>query len=146
MPVCPLTHDYSMQKEFIRSIDSLGEIYDFTENCFEANPVSEQARYAVHFAIEELFTNMVKYNPGNMNCILLDVSADVETVTVTITDYDVDKFDVSKGRHVDTESPVAERPVGGLGLHLIRHMVDTLDYRYADRESRISFTKGSAGA
>lgn len=146
MPACLLLHDYPMQKEFVRSIDSLKEIYDFTETCFGMDQVSDQSRYAVHFAIEELFTNMVKYNAGNMNCILLDVSTDAGTVTVTITDYDVDKFDVSKKRRVDTESPVAERPVGGLGLHLIRHMVDTLDYRYADRESRITFTKGSAGA
>ena len=131
-----------MQREFVRSYDSLSEIHDFTEKFFAANSIAESVQYAVHFAIEELFTNMVKYNPGNMNCILLDVGADAEAVKVTLTDYDVDAFDVTKKRDVNTETPLEERQVGGLGLHLIKRMVDTIDYHYADRQSRITFTKG----
>jgi anti-sigma regulatory factor (Ser/Thr protein kinase) len=132
-----------MEKEFVRNFDSLKKIYDFTEDFFNTNEVAESVRYPVHFALEELFTNMVKYNPGNMNTIVVDLDADPDKVRVTITDYDVDKFDVSKKREVDTESPVEDRPVGGLGLHLIRHMVDSLDYHYEDRQSRITFTKGT---
>ena len=132
-----------MEKEFVRNFDSLKKIYEFTEDFFNTNEVAESVRYPVHFALEELFTNMVKYNPGNMNTIVVDLDADPDKVRVTITDYDVDKFDVSKKREVDTESPVEDRPVGGLGLHLIRHMVDSLDYHYEDRQSRITFTKGT---
>lgn len=131
-----------MHREFDRNYDSLKKIYDFTEEFFESNSVAESVRYPVHFAIEELFTNMVKYNPGNMNCILLDVDGSDDGVTVTITDYDVDAFDVTKKREVDTESPLEDRPVGGLGLHLIRRMVDSLNYHYEDRQSRVTFTKG----
>ena len=132
-----------MDQEFVRSFDSLKKIYDFTEDFFNSNDVAESVRYPVHFALEELFTNMVKYNPGNMNTIVVDLDAEPDKVRVTIIDYDVDKFDVSKKREVDTESAVEDRPVGGLGLHLIRHMVDTLDYHYEDRQSRITFTKGT---
>ena len=131
-----------MQKKFVRSYDSLKEIFDFTEAFFESKSIAEPARYPVHFAMEELFTNMVKYNPGNQNDILLDVAADDKNVTVTITDYDVDAFDVTEKRAVDTDSTLQDRPVSGLGLHLIRHMVDTLDYHYGERQSRITFTKG----
>ncbi len=133
-----------MHKKFARSYDSLAEIFAFTEAFFEAEEVADAIRYAVHFAVEELFTNMVKYNPGNDNEILLDVDHKDEAIRVTLTDYDVDAFDVTKKRKVDTESTVEKRPVGGLGLHLIRHMVDTLDYHYANRQSRITFTKGMA--
>lgn len=132
-----------MNREFVRSTDSLAPIYDFVEAFFDASGIGESARYAVHFAIEELFTNMVKYNPGNTNKILLDVAANDSEVTVTITDTDVEPFDVTKKRDVDTESPVEDRPVGGLGLLLIRHMVDSLSYHYAGRKSRITFTKGT---
>lgn len=131
-----------MHKKFVRSYDSLKAIYDFTEAFFEAEHVAESTRYPVHFAMEELFTNMVKYNPENHQDILLDVEKGESDVTVTITDFDVEAFDVTAKRRVDTESPLADRPVGGLGLHLIRHMVDTLNYHYADRQSRITFTKG----
>ena len=129
--------------ELTRNFDSLKVAYEFIEDFFESNEIAESVRYPVHFAFEELFTNMVKYNPGNMNTILLDIGAGEDVVTVTITDYDVDDFDVTEERDVDTESPVEERPVGGLGLHLIRHMVDTLDYHYEDRQSTITFTKGT---
>ena len=129
--------------ELTRNFDSLKVAYEFIEDFFETNGIAESVRYPVHFAVEELFTNMVKYNPGNMNTVLLDIGAVDSNVTVTITDYDVDDFDVTKEREVDTESPVEDRPVGGLGLHLIRHMVDTIDYHYENRQSKITFTKGT---
>jgi anti-sigma regulatory factor (Ser/Thr protein kinase) len=131
-----------MQKTFARSYDSLKEIYDFTEALLDSAEVAQSVRYPVHFAMEELFTNMVKYNPENTQDISLDVATDSSSVTVTMIDHDVDAFDVSRERPVDTESPLEKRPVGGLGLHLIRHMVDTLNYQYSDRQSRITFTKG----
>ena len=132
-----------MHKKFARSYDSLKEIYDFTEAILDTGKIEQSLRYPVHFAMEELFTNMVKYNPENDQDILLDIETDGGAVTVTITDYDVDAFDVTAARKVDTTLPLAERKVGGLGLHLIRHMVDSLNYHYANRQSRITFTKGT---
>ena len=132
-----------MQRKFARSYDSLKEIYDFTEAVLDAGDIAQSLRYPVHFAMEELFTNMVKHNPENDQDILLNVEADNGAITVTITDYDVDAFDVTAAREVDTTLPLAERKVGGLGLHLIRHMVDSLNYHYENRQSRITFTKGS---
>jgi anti-sigma regulatory factor (Ser/Thr protein kinase) len=93
--------------------------------------------------MEELFTNMVKYNPNNSNDILLDVSTDDESITVSLTDYDVDAFDVTATRDVNVSAPLEHRKPGGLGLHLIQKMVDTLKYEYSDRQSTVTFTKGS---
>ncbi len=84
-----------MQRKFARSYDSLKEIYDFTEDFFQAEDIAEPTRYPVHFALEELFTNMVKYNPGNNRDIRLEVDKGEDHVTVTITDYDVEAFDVT---------------------------------------------------
>ncbi len=89
---------------------------------------------------------MVKYNPGNSRDILLHVSRINAGITVSMTDYDVDAFDVTAARCVDTEAPLTKRKVGGLGLHLIRKMVNTLEYNYADRQSTITFTKGFESA
>lgn len=132
----------SMQKKFTRSFDSLGAIYDFTEDVLVSGDVKDAARFPVHLAMEELFTNMVKYNPGNMNTVILNIDNDGDGVKVMLTDHDVDDFDVTRKREVDVDAPLEERKVGGLGLHLVRHMVDKLDYHYEDRKSRITFTKG----
>jgi serine/threonine-protein kinase RsbW len=133
----------SMQKKFTRSFDSLGAIYDFTEDVLASGDVKDTARFPVHFVIEELFTNTVKYCPGNDNEILLDVATNDGNVSVAITDYDVDPFDVTTPRGVDTETPLQERIPGGLGLHLVQQMVDSLEYDYHDRQSTVKFTKES---
>ena len=44
---------------------------------------------------------------------------------MTLTDYDVDRFDVTKAPDVDIELPIEQRKPGGLGLHLIRRLVDS---------------------
>ena len=134
-----------MQKKFTRSYDSLGKIFEFTELFFEKESIQESVRYPVHFVMEELFTNMVKYNPEKSSDILLNVDNVNGGITVSLTDYDVDAFDVTAAREVDIESPVHERRVGGLGLHLIQKMVDSLEYDYKDRQSTITFTKGIDG-
>ena len=133
-----------MQRTFVRSYDSLGEIFEFTSLFFNKEDIEESVRLPVQFVTEELFTNMVKYNPGNANDILLSVATDGEVVTVTLTDYDVDEFDVTERRDVDITLPLDKRKIGGLGLHLIQHMVDTLEYDYSERKSKITFTKGLA--
>ena len=132
-----------MQKKFTRSFESLGNIYDFTEDILNSGEVEDAVRFPVHLALEELFTNMVKYCPDNANDILLDVAANDGSVSVAITDYDVDPFDVTAPRNVDTDTPIDGRVPGGLGLHLVQKMVDSLEYDYHERQSTVKFTKES---
>ena len=132
-----------MQRKFTRSFESLGNIYDFTEDILNSGEVEDAVRFPVHLALEELFTNMVKYCPDNANDILLDVAANDGSVSVAITDYDVDPFDVTAPRNVDTDTPIDGRVPGGLGLHLVQKMVDSLEYDYHERQSTVKFTKES---
>jgi anti-sigma regulatory factor (Ser/Thr protein kinase) len=131
-----------MQKKLNRSYDSLEEMYDLTERFLLDESVEPAVRFPVHFVMEELFTNMVKYQPENSNDILLAVNATEGGVTVSLTDYDVDDFDVTLKRPVDIDAPIEDRTPGGLGLHLIHKMVDSLNYDYIDRQSTVTFTKG----
>ena len=113
-----------MQKKFHRSFDSLENIFEFTEGFFADENVAQSIRYPVHFVMEELFTNMVKYNPGNTNDILLDVGANDGGVTVRLTDFDVDNFDVSEIPDVDVEMTLdqilADHPTGQTYAHLLK--------------------------
>lgn len=130
-----------MQRRFERNLESLASIYEFTEDLLAAGDIGDALRMPVHLAIEELFVNMVRYYPDNHNEILLEIATDAGTVTVTMTDQDVDPFDVSRLVSVDTNAPLEERTPGGLGLHLIHSMVDTIEYDHSDRCSTIKFTK-----
>jgi serine/threonine-protein kinase RsbW len=130
-----------MNKKFKRTFDSLRNIFEFTESFFSTEGIDGKHRFAVNFAVEELFTNMVKYNPGNPNEILLSIDHVDGELVASLTDFDVDRFDVTEDRKVDVDSPLEERKIGGLGLHLIPKMIDSIDYDYADRQSKVTFTK-----
>jgi serine/threonine-protein kinase RsbW len=95
----------------------------------------------VCFIVEELFTNMVKYNPEATRDIALSMGQSNATLTVRLTDFDVAPFDVTRAPQVDVTKPLEERAIGGLGLHLVRQMADTIRYEYADGRSTITFTK-----
>ncbi len=131
-----------MQKSFDRSLYSIADVYEFTESVLVSGDIGEALRFPVHLAMEELFVNMVRYYPDNDNAIQLDVDASDGKVTVTMTDFNVDPFDVTQSRPVDVDAPLDERTPGGLGLHLIQSMVDNLQYDWQDRRSTIRFTKG----
>ena len=132
-----------MQRDFARNYDSLTAIYDFAEEILERHDIAEAVRYPVHLAMEELFTNMVKYNPDSDGDIAVDVDVDGGRVTVMLTEFDVDEFDVTRPRDVDTDAPLEDRTPGGLGLYLLQNIVDKLEYEYRDRRSRVIFAKES---
>ena len=128
-------------QSFKRSIDSVAGLYRFSEDVMAAAGIDESVRFTVHLAMEELFVNLVSYNPGADRDIQVDVEVANNGVVVTIVDHDAAEFDVTKERPVDTGASLRERKPGGLGLHLIQHMVDTLEYDYRDGRSKIRFSK-----
>ncbi len=129
-------------QSFKRSIESVAGIYRFSEDIMAADDIDESIRFPVHLAMEELFVNLVTYNPGAEHDILIDVQIVNDGVVVTIVDHDAAEFDVTRERSVDTAASLRERKPGGLGLHLIQHMVDTLEYDYRNGRSKIRFSKG----
>jgi anti-sigma regulatory factor (Ser/Thr protein kinase) len=129
------------ERSFKRSIESVADIYRYSEEVMAVSDIDESVRFPVHLAMEELFVNLVHYNPGARRDILIDIEVASSGVVVTITDYDAAEFDVTRERPVDTGASLRERKPGGLGLHLIQQMVDTLEYDYRDGRSRIRFSK-----
>jgi len=130
-----------MKSTFDRSVASLDSIFAFTDSFFEAETIDPSLRFAVNFTVEELFTNMVKYNVGGRSDILISLEKTDDGLVVSLTDFDVEPFDVSRVAAADTDAPIEQREAGGLGIHLVRKMVDSIDYDYSDGHSRITFTK-----
>jgi serine/threonine-protein kinase RsbW len=129
------------RRSFTREVDKVGDVYQFAEEILEAAGISADVRFPIHLALEELFVNLVSYNTAGKREILIEVETHDGAVTVTMTDFEAEDFDVTRSRNVDIEASLAERKPGGLGLHLIQHMVDTLEYDHRDRRSKIRFTK-----
>lgn len=128
-----------MKKEYSRSFDEISRIVEDTEEFFAREGVNNTLRTAVDLCVEELFVNMVNYNTETQTNILIEMSAQADGVQVSLTDFDVERFDPTVVREVDVESPASERDPGGLGLYLVLKMVDSIHYEYRNRKSKITF-------
>ena len=135
-------------QSFPRSFDALPAIFDFTSGEFARQGIDPRLLATIDLAVEELFTNMVKYSTGTDARVLIGLNGIAGGVEVTLTDYDVEPFDVTKAPDVDVNLPIEQRRPGGLGLHLIRRLMDSVEYEYseASRQSRIILRKTLAGA
>ena len=128
-------------REFDRSLDSLNGMFAFTREAFTKESIDQRLHPTVDLALEELFTNVVKYATETRSRVRIDIGKVPNGVEVTLTDHDVDFFDVTRTADVDINAPLEERTPGGLGLHLIKKMVEFFEYQYREesRTSRITF-------
>ena len=82
---------------------------------------------------------MVNYNTETQREILLEMEPVNGGIEVSLTDYDVERFDPTTPRDINIDAPLAERTPGGLGVYLVLKMVDSIHYEYHDRQSKITF-------
>ena len=129
------------ERRFRRAIASLGELFDFVDGFVARHGIPNGPAFDLRLALEELFTNMVKYHPEGAETILVRLEREGPQVRATLQDFDVDSWDVTLAPEPDVEAPVEARRPGGMGLHLVRKMTDDLRYEYRDRTSTITVTK-----
>jgi serine/threonine-protein kinase RsbW len=128
-----------MKQKFNRSFDELKNIVTMTEVFFREEGLQPGLRNVVDLATEELFVNMVTYNTESDEDILIQMRPHEHGIEVSLTDYDVDRFDPTAAGPVDINAPLEERTPGGLGLYLVMKMVDSIHYEYRNRQSKIAF-------
>lgn len=133
-----------MRRTFHRNFDELVRIVAMTEAFFAEHGIDPERRHVVDLCIEELFVNMVTYDTETDEDILIELVPRGDGVQVSLTDYDVDRFDPRQAPPVDIDAPLEERNAGGLGLYLVLKMVDAINYEYRDRTSKITFVVGGA--
>lgn len=128
-----------MQQKFKRDFNELKNIVKMTESVFKELGLAPELRNVVDLATEELFVNMVTYNTESEEDILIEMEPHVLGLEVSLTDYDVERFDPTSVASVDVNAPLGERTPGGLGLYLVMKMVDSIHYEYRNRQSKITF-------
>ena len=104
-----------MERYFTRSIDSLDGIFKFVQEFLTEEGLDESNSFSIDMILEELFTNMVKYSPESDREIAISIDREKNRLVLSLTDFDVDPFDITQAPEVDTEMPLSERTPGGLG-------------------------------
>ena len=61
-------------------------------------------------------------------------------VVLDLLDPDGDHFDPTERPEVDVNASPEDRRPGGLGIHLVRKLAETVQYRHEGRSSRITVT------
>lgn len=107
----------------------LARLAEFIDTfCAPLQP-SEKDRLALHLSLEEAVTNVVNhgYRDAQPHPISVTLGATGDRVTATITDESA-PYDPLARPPVDTSAPLEERAVGGLGVHLMKKLMDDCHY------------------
>ncbi len=131
----------TVERTFSRDIDALPEIAGFVQDFLASENLDGSYAFTIDLIIEELFTNMVKYSTEGTNEIPIRLENDGERISIRLTDRDVEPFDVTRAPRVDTGQGLAERKPGGLGIHFVKSLADTIHYDYEERTSVITVTR-----
>lgn len=124
-----------------REISSLSELFAFIEGSCTENMVDEKTVFALNLAAEELFTNLVRHNVGGTDIIRVGLEITPESIEMRLVDFNVQKFDPNSVDDVDIDRPAEERQPGGLGIHLVKSIVDQLTYAYKAGEMTVTVIK-----
>lgn len=97
----------------------------------------ETAR-TVRLAFEEVGTNLLKYayRDAREHEIRVTLRAEPSHIVLVVEDDGV-AFDPRQAPKPDLDLPLATRPIGGLGLHLVRHLASGLEYRSSGGWNRL---------
>ena len=128
-----------MQRKFGRSLDEIQNIVGFTDDFFDTHAIDSSVRYIVDLCVEELFVNMVTYDTETDEDILIEMNPHEHGIEVSLTDFNVERFDPRDVQPVDVDAPLEQRAPGGLGLYLVLKMVSSIHYEYRNRNSKITF-------
>jgi anti-sigma regulatory factor (Ser/Thr protein kinase) len=96
----------------------------------------------LNLALEEVVANVIMhaYPQGGAHEIRVDVTAEKDRVTAEVVDDGV-RFDPLQGPEPNVALPLAQRPVGGLGLFLVRRVMDELHYSREAGRNRLTMVK-----
>jgi anti-sigma regulatory factor (Ser/Thr protein kinase) len=129
------------QRAFPRTVSCLPEIFEFMDAFFARAGIGDDHRLPMHFVVEEWFTNLVKYSRGGTRDIVLDLKRDGGRLVMSLTDFGVERFDIRTVPDVDVDRDLHDRKPGGLGIHLLKRMVDDVGYEYGEGRSTTTFVK-----
>ena len=124
-------------------MSEVGRLRTFFFSVCREHGIDDETAKILNLALEEWVANVINYAyPKGMRGHV-EVTADVtdDVLTLVIKDHGA-VFDPTQHAEVDIDADLDERAIGGLGIHLIRTIMDTVDYeRTADGYNRLVLTK-----
>ena len=119
-----LDNDQSEIEKLSRLVEAFGEVHG----------LPRQAIFSVNLALDEVVTNIIRYayNDNGLPHPIVVRLAFEEGVLAAQVEDDGRAFNPLEAPAPDIDATIEERPIGGLGIHLVRSMMDSVEYRRDD--------------
>ena len=134
-----MSEKLSIRKE--ATADELESILDAVEDFGEREDWPPAILFKVKLAIEEMGLNVAKHGRIDKAPDLeITVTSEPEVLMIDIED-DGRAFDpLNDAPPPDLTSSIEDRPIGGLGIHFVREMMDEMTYRREDGKNCLALT------
>lgn len=121
----------------------LDNVLSFADAILEEIGCSPKAQMQIDIAIEELFVNIAHYAypEGEGEAVIyVEPAAEGGAVSITFEDEGV-QYDPLKNEDPDITLSADERPIGGLGIFMVKKSMDDVSYEYKDGKNRLTIRK-----
>ena len=122
-------------------IEELTKVSDFIKQAGERMKLPHELVMKLNLAIEEAISNIIFYGFENRNGeIKITFSVKDDNLLFTIIDNGIE-FDLTRIENPDITLPAEERPVGGLGIFLIKQIMNEITYRRENEKNILTMSK-----
>ena len=104
--------------------------------------LSERDLFCIDLVCDELITNTIKYGYADTaeHQIAVNLSVRPDEIVIELED-DGQPFNPLNNAAPNTTLALQDRPIGGLGIHLLREMMDRCEYRHTGGKNCVTFQK-----
>jgi serine/threonine-protein kinase RsbW len=104
--------------------------------------LSKRCVFQINLAVDELFTNIVKYGfaDDNIHYIAVTLSHRDGTISIRVEDNGI-PFDPAAKQTSELKDQIEDCKIGGLGLHLVKKIMDDIAYERRGGKNVITLIK-----
>ena len=123
-------------------IQQVPQLAEFVDMVCEEVGMDMAVAIQMNLAMEEAVVNVMTYAypAGTIGNVNIEAQANDERLQFTIIDSGI-PFDPTTKDEVDTTLSAEERPIGGLGIHLVRQLMDSINYERIDGKNVLTLRK-----
>lgn len=123
-------------------VQEVPQLAAFVDEVCEAAGADMSTAMSLNLALEEAVVNVMNYAypAGTVGDVEIDAQVHDSLMTFTVSDKGT-PFDPTCVKEANTTLSAEDRPIGGLGIHLLRTIMDSISYAYVDGQNKLTMTK-----
>ena len=123
-------------------VSEISKLNAFVQSATAALNMEKMLAHQIKLAVEEAVTNVIDYAypNGTEGHIDITIEADESRIRFILSDSGAD-FDPTSVSKADTTLTVDERPIGGLGILLVRNLMDSINYERTEGKNVLRMEK-----